>query len=443
MEYTVEDLTPVSKKITVSVSPEEVEEIIVQTLTTYRERVELDGFRKGKVPLSMVESRFRSQVYPEATQNLVNMNVAEIMREKGFTPLSGMEVDAAVVERGKDFSYAFSFEVLPDIELPDYSNLAFEIETIEVTDPMAEAIIERMRFDKATEVPVEEDRLPQDGDLVEMDFAAYENGELMKDVQAKNYKMELGMRSALAELDNLIKATRKGQENEADITFPEDFPNPFLAGKTVTMKITLHQLLKRELPEMDEAFLKDMAEVDSVDALREAVKEAYARSYADNQRAHAQGDILEKMVTGCDYPLPESYVEIFVHHLLRDWRANIEKQGGNMKDLGKTPQELREQVLPEAQRIARTQMLLLAIARKENLKVSDNDMMRELMQTAWKTGQDYNELREAYMQSGMYSHLRDRLLADKAMEFMFSKAIVTEVPAKKIDESAAETTEEA
>ena len=233
MEYNVEEISPVKRKITVQVPAEEVNAALTATITMYRMQADVKGFRKGKVPSSVVESKYRKQVYGEATTDLINYQINEIMSGLSLQPMSRIDVDAKELARDEDFSYSIMFEVAPKLDLPNYKGLSVE-EVKPVVDDNEVAEVEKRILENNAEVKVIEDvRPPKDGEVVSVSFGAYRDGEIVEGIKAENFDMVMGQKQALPEFEELLKTMTTGESGETDITFPEDFINQNLAGQTV------------------------------------------------------------------------------------------------------------------------------------------------------------------------------------------------------------------
>jgi trigger factor len=425
----VEELSPVKKKVMITAAPQEVEAAILGTIALYRTSVQMDGFRKGKVPASVIEKRYRQKVYEEARQNLINAHLNEVMQALDVTPVSAINTDGAgELERGSPYAYSIEFEVLPAFELPAYEGLEVDQEKVVVKDEEVDAVIERVRRDRAQIVPVDGVGPAVDGQIVSLDFAAYENGELLEGIKAENFDLPLGERQALEDFENLVKTIQYGQEGEGEISFPEDFLARDLAGKTVTMKVKVHAIKERKLPELNDDLAKSLG-VDSIDQLKENIAKSYVQSRTRLNKGVAQKALLDRLLKTTDFVLPESMVETQLSMLIAKRKDRMERMGKSLDSLGKSYEDLRGELLPQAEGITRSQVLLLAIANKEGLSVSEQEVALQIFQASRESGDDYKALRESYERSGMIFALRDHLLADKAMDAVYDKARVTEVDA--------------
>jgi trigger factor len=426
MEYVVEDLSPVRKKINVSLEAEEVDAAIAASVALYRTSARMDGFRRGKMPASLVEKHFRDRIYQEARQDLLNVHINEVLQQGGFSPVSGIDLEGGDLVRGEALAYSFSFEVLPEFELPAYEGMEVEQEKSVVDPAEVEEVINRLRRDKSTLHPVEGKAPPVDGQVAAISFEAFEDGRPVSGIKAQNFDLELGAKQALESFEELVKTIGAGEEGEGDIGFPADFINPELAGKTVRMRVAVHAVKERRLPEPGVEFAKSMG-FDDMEKLRAGIGESYRKSRESLHRSAAQKNLLDRLLAMTDFPLPESMVDMNVGNLLADMRSRLERRGRNMPSSGGEYEELRARVLPEARNITRAQVFLLSVAKKEKLEVSEREIDGHLQRTAMRSGEDFAALKDAYVKSGMIFHLRDRLLADKGMEAVYAGALVREV----------------
>ncbi|MEG2172969.1 MAG: trigger factor [Desulfovibrionaceae bacterium] len=429
MEYILEDISPVKKKVQITVDPKEVEAAILAAVAVYRTTLQMDGFRKGKVPASVVEKRFHEKIYQEAKQDLVNVHINEVVTQLAVSPISSIDFDGKDMVRGEAYVYSISFEVLPPFDLPGYEGLEVDEEKAEVKDAEVDEVVNRILRDRSDLVPVEGKGPAVDGQVVELDFAAFENGVALEGISAQNFQLSLGERQALDAFEDLVKTIPYGEEKEGEVTFPADFIAKDLAGKTVTMKVKVHAIKERKLPGMDDTLAKSVG-YENVEKLRAGIVDSYMKSRKDLNKAAAQKTLLDRLLKMVDFVLPESMVETHTHTLVAETRARLERQGKSLESIGKTLEQLVADARPEAENITRVQVFLLTVAAKEGLEVTEQEVDQHLYQMCHRSGEDFKEVKDAYARSGMIFTLRDRLLSDKAMDAIYAKSTVTEVEPK-------------
>lgn len=427
MEYNVEEISPVKRKITVEVSAEEVNAALTTTIALYRMQADVKGFRKGKVPSSVVESKYRKQVYSEATTDLINYQINEIMSGLSMQPMSRIDVDAKELERDTDFKYAIEFEVAPKLDLPEYKGLSVEEVKAEVTEAEIAEVEGRILENNAEVKVIEDVRPPKDGEVATVTFGAYQGDKVVEGIQAENFDLLLGQGQSLPEFEELVKTLTTGESGETEITFPSDFINENLAGQTVTMKCKLHAVKERITPEMNDQVAKK-AGFNDVETMRKGIKESYMNQRKQMNKSAAQSQLLAQLIEGIkDFPLPPAMVEDRIDRLVQDLEYKLDRQGKGLQSLGKSPQEIRDGFKAEAESTVKSEIFLLAVAAEEGLDISPEEIEATLTQLAMQTRQPLHELKKYYEDNNLIVPLKDRLLCDKASELIYDAAEVKEI----------------
>lgn len=441
MQYNVIEESPVKRKIEVTVPVDEVHAALAATIALYRRSVNIDGFRKGHVPSSVIESRFKTQIVSEATTDLVNYHLNEILSEIKISPLSRIDVDSGSLVKGEEFKYSFSFEIAPVIDIPNYRNVPVKMEKVEVAGTEVDQVIERIRNNMAEAAPIEEIRKAQDGDIAVVDFKGWdESGAPMENVSAENFELPLGEGQAMEEFEALVKKLAPGETLEDKLVFPADFINPALAGKTATMSVTLRAIKAKVLPELDDEFAKKAAGVDTVPALREMIEKSYLETRRQVAKSAAQKRLLDELAGKVEFPLPPSMVEEQIDRAIAEQRERLERKGKSLESTGLTEEKAREMARPKAEEIVKYQLFLLAVAAREDMKVDEPEMDAFFRQMAARANKDWREIRHMHEENNLMHAVKDRILADKAMELIFAQAAVEEVAAAELpaDPQAAE-----
>jgi len=425
MEYQVEDISPVKKRVTVNTSAEEVNAALGAAVTMFKKDLKMDGFRQGKVPTSVVENKFRNEITDQATRDLFNVHFSQIFGELGVDPVSGIDMEGdAQLQRDQDLTYSFGFEYIPELNLPEYNGLQTSQNKVEITDDMVESALQRILRENSTLELVKEDRKPIDGDVAVIDFTAYQDGEALSDLQAEGFELPLGEGQALESFEEIIKELSPGETGQGDVTFPEDFLNKDLAGSTVTMQVTLNVVKERKLPEIDDE-LADKLGFNNIDEVREHIRKAFAERMDKMEKSAAQKRLLDQILSTTEVPVPQSMLDAQVDRLMESKRSNLEKQGKSLDSEG-GEEAVRQSLVPEAEEVVKSHVLLLAIAKREELTVSNEEVDLHVYRMAINSGQDPQELKKYYEQNNLMFALRDSLLADKAMEKIYENAVIEE-----------------
>lgn len=439
MEYNVEELSPTQRKISVTVPAQDVNAAMDAAVREYGAGLSLDGFRKGKVPASVVEKRFPREVLTRATDNLVNAEIPKAMEETKLRPINRIQFDGQRVARDSDYAFSFSFDVLPEITLPeDFSAMSVEVPSEELTEAEGEEIMGRIRKSLASLEPVTEDRVAAYNDVVRVDVHGTHDGKDVEGMKVENYSMQLqepkeGGKNL--EIDAVILTLKPGEEGTGIMNCPDDYPDPELRGKDVEFTVKLHSISKEVLPEMDDELAKKVG-FENIEGLRDMVLQQAKAGKLRDVRLLGQNKLLASVLDGMDFPLPESMVNLHFGEYMAEQRNRMMSQGANSGMINDSLSNAREEGLEAARVQAKSQAFLTALAFREGIEVTEQDLTRQIMQMAQESRQDFNKLADALVESGRIDDLRDKILASKALDFMYTQAkkIVVDADGKPLPE---------
>ncbi len=433
MKYTTEELTPCSKKIHVTVSAEEVNAAITSALMMQQQGLSLAGFRKGHVPLTIIEKRFKGQIYADAAQDLTNVHLNEILGELKVRPVSMLVVDPTPIQlvRDQDCNYTVSFEHMPSFELPAYDGIEVEQkEPAEPSDDRINAYIDRLLNTDAKYVPIEGEGPAAEGQLCNIDLDIYEGEKVLHSMHGQD--LAIGQVAA-AEIDELVKSLKVGQTGEKEMTFAADFMMPELQGKTCRVVITLHAIKEKKLPTAEE-FAKKV-NLTGVEELRQKSADILKSQMTGLYKDEAKSKMLEKLLGMVEFELPPSIVENELNAMVQTDVYQAERMGKALSD--EQIKEAKEKHMDQAKKNAKLYVLLLTIAQNEGLSVTDEQVRLQVERTAAQMHYNPTELYNYYRENGYLYTIRDNMLIDMAANAIYAKAKVTTV-AETAQEPAAE-----
>lgn len=435
MQYKVEEKGPLTKNIQVTVPAEEVDAAINRVALKVRQSSNIPGFRKGKAPLGLVEKQFSRDILPEATSNIIDAQVREIIAELKIEPATSMNYDAQNVEKGKEYTYSFTFDAMPEFELPKYDGFAVEEDEVSVEDSEIDAVVDQARNDLAELVLIEEKRKPQDGDIVTLDFTFYEEDGTteMPGFKAENAQLPIGGSQAMTEFEDVVKGVATGEEGEGVIDFPEDFPNQNLTGKKAVVKVKVHAIHERKLPEVTDEFAKRLGQFENIEAMRNVIRDSFLESKKQQAANVAKKNMVDSLLKLTDFPLPPALLESYVKMSVADTLNAMQRSGKSIDSLGKSIKDLHVAAQKDAEEYVRSYIFLYHVAKAENITVEESDLIAQLRQIAASQRRPFEEVRDEYVNQNMIGALHERIMADKAVQAIYDKATVTYVKPKKAD----------
>ena len=426
MAHSIEVVSPVSRKISVTVPAEEVNAALNAAAREVGASVTLPGFRKGKAPVSVIEKRFAGEVVSRATETLVERRVADILKEEDLKPLSRLDFEGDQITRGKDLAFSFTFDTLPDsIKLPeDLSALTVEMDSSEATEEEVEAFTKRLLKSTATLEEVKENRLPENGDIVTIDVDGDVDGKDVPGMKVNNYSIQLSEPQdgkELSELDKIIRGLHAGEEGTGTMVCPEDHVDETLRGKTVNLRVKLDKISREILPELDEDYAKKLGFPDLA-ALKKMLADQASHNKLTAARSEAERKLMNSVLEGQDFPLPESVVKAQQEEYENEVRDYLSQQGLDKTAIDESIKNMAEENRKQGEERARVQLFLTALARREKIEVTAQEVDMQIMQMAHQYKQDFHKLREALYQNGAVNEIQDRMVNSKAMNLMFDKA---------------------
>lgn len=428
MSHNIENISATKRKISITVDANDVNKAIDGTIREYGKNLNLNGFRKGKVPASVIEKRFADEVYNYATENLINSSINKILDDEKIRPVSRVQFDdkenAQKLERSKDFAFSCTFEVLPEIELPkDFSEYSVNVDSDEVTAEETEAFILQLRRSMATLEDVTENRKPADGDVLMVDIEGTYEGNPVPGMSAKNFLMQIddSKDATNKEIDKLVRTASAGEEVSGTMVCPDDYANVEMRGKTIDVKVKLHKIHKQILPEFDDEFAKKVG-FNDLETLKQAIETQLKQTKTAQIRNKAQQELLDTIVAKYDYELPESMVQKALSNYMMEARNHLGQQNIDPEEMLKALASLKEEGSEIAKKHAKNHVFLLALAFRENIAVSGQEVDMYVRQLAMETRQQYEQVRDHVIQSGMIGDIQERIMAGKALDLIFDQA---------------------
>ncbi|UJS27056.1 trigger factor [Macrococcoides canis] len=410
--------------LTVTVPAEEVNAGLDKAFKKVVKQVNVPGFRKGKMPRQMFEQRFGAEaLYQDALDFILPDAYASAVEEAGINPVDRPEIDIEQMEKGKELIFTAKVTVEPEVELGDYKGLEVEKEDTEVTEEDLNKAIEADLARKA-ELVVKEEGEVAEGDVVNLDFDGYVNDEAFEGGKAEGYDLEIGSGQFIPGFEEQLIGTKVGDEKDVNVTFPEEYHAEELAGKEAVFKVKINEVKSKEVPELDDEMAKELDEsVDSVDAY----KEKYKKDLQEQKTLQAENNMKERLIAqaveNAKVDIPEAMINTELDRMMQEFEQRIAQQGLNL-DLyyqfsGQTEEQLKESMKADAEARVKTNLTLAAIAKAENIEVSDADVDAELSKMSEQFGLSVDDIKAAL---GNGEVLKDDLRIQKAIDVLVKES---------------------
>lgn len=417
LNYT--DLSPVRKSVEVEIPADLIARESERVTHEFGRQAKIPGFRPGKVPVSVVRNRFAKDIQEEVMSRLLPATFRDAIAERGVEPVGDPElehVDAYI--EGAPIKYKATFEIKPQIELREYRGIAVDDPKIEVTETDIEAMVERLRDQASSYRPVE-DRALEEGDIAVIDIASTpEGGETKSDTG----HFRLGEDSPLPELHDALRGKKPGDSASFDKAYTEEAQQEAWRGKNVHHDVTLKEIRVQEKPEVNDEFAKAVGEWESVDAMREAIGGDIRRHREMEAMRLKRTEIGDALLAAHDFEVPETLVQEELGRSLNNYARFLASQGVDLQKAEIDWEKMSEQFRPDAIKRVKRSLILEAIAKKENLAVSDVEVDAEIRRAANEAERDFAEVKHRMKHDGGYESLRTSLAQEKALDLVLRES---------------------
>jgi len=434
-------------ELSVEVPAEAVRKAYDRTVAQVREGMQLPGFRKGRVPVNLVVQNVGADfIRGETLESAIPEWGDEALRAAGLydDAVGTSDLEVGPLDETADYSFSLKVQTMPVPTLGEYKDLEVPRREVEITDDQVSAQLALLQERLASLQPVE-DRPVQTGDFVLLDLSGARDGEPIEGAQGKDQMYEIGGGKLIPGFEEELIGAAAGEEKSFSITFPDDYHAEELAGQPATFTVNVKEIKEKVVPELDDAFAADVSEFETLDELRGDVRARLQAAAEDGARREFRAAAVEKAVEHATITVPSTMVDREAHRLLHQLEERVGEQGLTMDVylgvLEKTPEDIEEEMRPQAEFIIKRQLVLEAIAAAEELEVTDDDIAEVIRHDAEALGRDHLQLLADLEKSGRREALRDEMLVAKAADLVADAAVA--VPMTEAEVAAAEESAEA
>jgi trigger factor len=438
----VEELSAVKKKIVIEVPEDQVSEKLNSEYRDLKKNVQLRGFRRGKVPIEILKGYFKEKVQADAIKKLIDETLMPGLTEKEISPVSIVNISPETVEDGKPFKYTAEIEVQPKVDVQGYSSMKLTRRQRKVEDSDVDQRLEQLREAHGKLNPIPVSRGVKEGDYLTVDVEALVGGQQNDSLTVKDYFMQLGRNFYLPDFDSNLYGLMVEETRKVTVNFPEDFPRKGLAGKIGEFRVTVREAKERISPGLDDDFAKDIGNYDSLEALKDDIREDLKNLFESRTNEDLKKQISDLLIENNEIDVPDSMVENQIDSILRDIIQNQAAQGIDPNRIPMPSLEQRNQVRPVATRVVKVGTLLLSISERENITVAEDELQAEIEERSKSLGVAPDMLRSRLTEHDMLDDFQSRLLQDKVFKFILNEAEITDQEVENDAKENGEQTEE-
>ena len=396
MSLTVENLEKNMAKLTITVPADEFIEAMKASYNKQKGKISVPGFRKGKVPQAYLEKMYGPEMfYEDAANTCMESSYPGALDECGLDVVSRPQIDVTQMEKGKDFIYTATVAVKPEVTLGEYKGVEVEKVDAEVTDEDVQAELLNVQKQNSRTIPVE-DRVAKMDDEVTIDFEGFVDGEAFEGGKGENYQLTLGSHSFIDTFEDQIVGKNIGEEFDVNVTFPEDYQAEDLAGKPAVFKCKLNGIKETELPELDDEFASEVSEFDTLDEYKADLKATLKVKKEKAAKNTKEGLVIDQIIENSTMEIPDAMLDTTKEQMLNEFSQQLSYQGLSVDQYfqftGMTKEKFLETSTPEAERRIKSRLVLEAIAKAEDIQVSEEELNDELKKMADMYQMDLEQL---------------------------------------------------
>ena len=411
-------------KFEITIEAEKFEDAIKKVYFKSAKYFNIPGFRKGKAPMQIVEKYYGTEIfYEDAFNEIAGEALEEAVAENKVDIVSRPEVDIKQMEKGKDLIFTAVMQTKPEAELGKYKGI--EIKKIEynVTDEDINHELGHMQEHNSRLISIE-DRPVESGDIAIIDFEGFVDGKAFEGGKAEGHELEIGSNTFIPGFEDQVIGMKIDEEKDINVKFPEEYFSKNLAGKDATFKVKVHEIKKKELPELDDEFAKDVSEFDTLKELKNSIKEKKQKQNDERAKYETQDAVIKAVCENIKVDIPSGMIETEVDNMIKDMEQRLSYQGLKLDQylqmLGKTQEDMRKEYEPQAIEGIKSRLALEAVIKAEKIEASEEEIDEKLKEMAKNYGRENDE--EFLKNENVRNYIKQGLTSEKALDFLVKNA---------------------
>ncbi len=441
MEVMVEEVSVLTRKVTITLPESDVQKKLKKAYDKLQKESKMKGFRRGKVPRSIIVKNYKSQVEAEVGETLVQETYFDIIEKQDFDPVVHPEIDVPKYNDDGTFTYVAKVDIKPEFELANYKGLEIEKTDVSVTEEEISQELEAIRKGMAPLRNAGEKEIGE-GDIAIVDFQGFHNGNPMKEVNNKDYTVDVGEGKMGPEFEAKLVGMKAGEKATHEVEFPEKHPNPILEGKKIDFLIEVKEVKERVLPEFDDEFAKDVGEeYSNLEELKSAVTERIENDKKESVEGDLNDKIMQALLKDNEFEVPKRLIIFEVEQMIKQTEQQLQQAGMSLEAAGLSREAMTETNEPLAIQRVRGDFMLKKVAELEEIKVNDEDLDRGFKRIGDQYNMSVSKVKEYFQSRDDLLPFMNELLNEKVLHFLRDEAKLVDAKPEEIEETVEDTKE--
>lgn len=385
--------------------------------------INIPGFRKGKAPMSIVEKHYGSEIFYEDTFNeVVPGEYERELKENNIEAVSKPDIEVKQIGKGQDLIFTAIVQTKPEVKLGKYKGIQLNKVEYNVSEKDINHELEHMA-DRNSRLVNIEDRPVENGDITVIDFEGFVDGKPFEGGKAENYELTIGSNTFIPGFEDQIIGMKVDEEKDINVKFPEEYFSKDLAGKDATFKVKLHEIKKKELPKLDDEFAKDVSEFDTLEELKNSIKEKIQTENDSRAKYELEENAIKTVCENTPIDIPSAMIENEIENMMQDIKVRLSYQGLNieqyLKMINKTEEDMRNEFKEQAERAVKSRLVLEAVAKAEKIENSEEEIAEKIKEMAKNYGKKEEEVLK---NEQLRKYVEENMKTEKAIKFIVDNA---------------------
>ncbi len=413
-------------KLELTIEAKKFDEAIQKVYFNNAKYFNIPGFRKGKAPLNIVEKYYGKEIfYEDAFNEVAPVEMDQALKENNIEAVSRPDIDVKQIEKGKDLIFTAVFQTKPEAKLGKYKGIQIEKIEYTVSDEDINHELSHMQEHNSRLVSVE-DRAVESGDITVIDFEGFVDGKAFEGGKAENHELEIGSNTFIPGFEDQIIGMKIDEEKDINVKFPEEYFSKDLAGKDAVFKVKLHEIKKKELPELDDEFAKDVSEFDTLDELKKSIKDKMEKENEQKQKYETEDAVIKAVCENVEVDIPSGMIEMETEDMLKNIENRLAYQGLKLDQylqmMGKTAEEVKKEYEPQAIEAIKSRLMLEAVIKAEKIEATEDEIVKKMKEMAKNYGK--SDDKEFLENENVRSYIKKGLESEKALDFLVKNSKV-------------------